>query len=200
MSKVELHLAALAAAGAGIGFVAEQADAAVVYSGIQNLNVPATFDGLYLNMVTGATGSLGSGVPGWDIDPWVSGGTWRILANGGNTGGVVGVGTAATNLPVGTPIGAASAFLTAAATSAPTGNNVIMGIRFVNEGTGQQHYGWVRMSNVVNPATAPATIVDWAYESVAGANINAGDGIPTPGAASLLAIGAAGLVGRRRRA
>lgn len=196
MSKVELHLAALAAAGAGIGFVAEQADAAVVYSGIQNLSVPATFDGLYLNMVTGVTGPLGSSTPGWDIDPWVSGSTWNLYNQGSSTQGGVLPG----NQPIGTPIGAASAWTQVAATPIPTGNNVIMGIRLFNENTSAIHYGWARFSNVVNPATAPMTIVDWAYESVAGAGINAGDGIPTPGAASLLAIGAAGLVGRRRRA
>lgn len=196
MSKVELHLAALAAAGAGVGFAAEQANAAVVYSGIQNLSVPATFDGLYLNMVAGNSGGLGSSTPGWDIDPWVTGGNWAIFNVGSNgTGGVM-----SGNLAIGTPIGAAGPWLTAAATPIPTGNNVIMGIRLFSEVDSSIHYGWARFSNVVNPATAPMTIVDWAYESVAGAGINAGAGIPTPGVASVLAIGAAGLAGRRRRA
>jgi len=197
MSKVELHLAALAAAGAGVGFAAEQANAAVVYSGIQNLSVPATFDGLYLNMVAGNTGGLGSSTPGWDIDPWVTGGTWNLYNQGSSTQGGVMLGG---NLPIGTNIGAAGPWTQVAATPIPAGNNVIMGIRLFNENTAAIHYGWARFSNVVNPAVAPMTIVDWAYESVAGAGIQAGAGIPTPGAASLLAIGAAGLAGRRRRA
>jgi MYXO-CTERM domain-containing protein len=42
------------------------------------------------------------------------------------------------------------------------------------------------------------TVVDYAYESVAGASILAGDtGIPAPGALALL--GVAGLASRRRR-
>jgi MYXO-CTERM domain-containing protein len=41
------------------------------------------------------------------------------------------------------------------------------------------------------------TVVDFAYESVAGASIAAGESIPAPGALALL--GVAGLAGARRR-
>jgi hypothetical protein len=52
---------------------------------------------------------------------------------------------------------------------------------------------------VENPATAPGTLVDYAFESDAGVGIAAGAGIPEPTSLGLLAVGAAGLVARRRK-
>jgi MYXO-CTERM domain-containing protein len=202
-SRLSCHFAACAAAAAATVAAPQQADAAIVYSGVMNLNVPATFDGLYLNFVTGATGSSGGSTAGWDIDPWVSGGNWLFFTNGNGAnpdGGVVGAGGAVSNLATGTMISGASSFLTGSTPNLTTnfaGQTGFIGVRFVNEANANQiHFGWVHMTVGATGGTA-STIIDWAYESQAGVGIAAGAGIPAPGALALL--GLAGLVGSRRR-
>ena len=79
-----------------------------------------------------------------------------------------------------------------------TSNNLV-GFRFQNEANGNAtHYGWMRISLSSTLQGQPRAIVEYAYESEAGVSIPAG-AIPTPGSAALLALGAAGLAGRRRR-
>ena len=80
------------------------------------------------------------------------------------------------------------------------GTENIVGFRFV-AAAGTTHYGWMRFLMGSQPATGnlvTRTVVDYGYESTAGASILAGAGaVPAPGAISLL--GAAGLIGARRR-
>ena len=52
------------------------ATADVIYSNLQDIAIPATFDGLYLNVETGAwntPSNLGAGVAGWDVNPFYGG-------------------------------------------------------------------------------------------------------------------------------
>ena len=209
MSKLELHLAALAAAGAGMG-LATQADAAIVYSGAVNINIPSTTAGVYLNVVTGVSSGVPASAPGWDVNPWGSAPAGFSFFNpAAPAGGVyvrnVGT-TGVSNLAPGAIIGPASTYTSGAGQTTGTGlfnlnsSNNIVGFRFNNEATGAVHYGWMRISLGATYGAQPRAIVEYAYESQPGVAIAAKDGVPTPGAASLLAIGAAGLVGRRRRA
>jgi hypothetical protein len=83
-------------------------------------------------------------------------------------------------------------------------NTAFAGIRF--QSAGQPHLGWVRirLRDTNSDGWADTvTAVDWAYNSVAGAPILAGDtgATPEPGtkAMVLLALGAAGVLALRRR-
>jgi MYXO-CTERM domain-containing protein len=112
----------------------------------------------------------------------------------------------AINLAAGTLIGSTSNFSSSTATIAfgaaagqwQYGADNLVGFRFVSA-AGTTHYGWMRFLMGAQPATGnlvTRTVVDFAYESDAGASIGAG-AVPAPGAIALL--GLAGLAGRRRR-
>ena len=45
------------------------ADATIVYSGPINLSIPNNFDGVYINLVTGATGTAGGSVAWMELEP-----------------------------------------------------------------------------------------------------------------------------------
>lgn len=63
---------------------------------------------------------------------------------------------------------------------------------------GNSYYGWLRVD--VNNAAGTFVVKDWAYESNADGGIAAGDGIvPEPGSLGLLAAGGLGLAALRRR-
>lgn len=203
-------LAAAAVVGAGAG-MAEQANAAIVWSGVVNLNIPSTTNGLYLNVVTGANnlpaGGAGSTVPGWDINPWSST-TLNLFSptglpasvNGASTSAYARLGAAGgNNLPAGTVIDASNFYGT------PITNNFtlnssdnIIGFRFRNEANAQIHYGWARISLGATLQGQPRSLVEYAYEDQPGVAIAAG-AIPAPGSLALLGLGAAGLVSRRRK-
>lgn len=209
-NRLDAHFASAAALAVGAAMVgAEQrADAYIVWSGIININIPSNVDGVYLNVITGQSGSAGAAVSGWDVNPYNS----TTLSFFSPTGGgyVRGGGTSATqvdNLAFNTVIGASmaspswgSGAIESGANSATVFNfnstQNLVGFRFVNEATGSTHYGWMRLQLWSSGGVQPRAIVEYAYESVAGASINAGV-IPAPGAIAML--GLAGLVGLRRR-
>lgn len=206
------HFAALGAAAAavtGVG-VAQHAVAAIVYSGPQNLNIPVTTAGIYLNLVTGVSATTPAGAPGWDVNPWGSS-SFNVWANNSaspNDGVISGGGSSTTlvdNLPVGFAVDGTSTYarsngIETTGTTAFTfpGTNYV-GIRFQNENTGQQNFGWIRFSTGATQ-TSPRTVVDWAYENT-GAAINVGatggGATPEPASLGLLALGAVGLLRRR---
>jgi MYXO-CTERM domain-containing protein len=209
LSRLEKHIVAAAAVAAG---VAASANAAIVYSGVVNFSCAIDIDGTYINVETNQlTNGPGSGVPGWDVNPYRSssgsGMNFFSPTGGGMVSAAAGVGPAL-NLAAGTLIGSTSNFSSSTATIAfgsaagqwQYGTNNIVGFRFVSS-AGTTHYGWMRFLMGAQPATGnlvTRTVVDFAFESVAGASIAAGDnGIPAPGALALL--GVAGLAGARRR-
>ena len=195
--RLSRHLAVAATVAAG---AAGAASADVVYFGDQNLIINSDFNGLYLNVLTGAYNTTGGGGTtvegGWHINPYgVTGLTW--FQSGANGVGYLKASgsTALANLAVGTLIDGSSLFGSGGATTNLTLNGTsIVGFRFTLDGG--THYGWFRLSLSDSYASQPRSIVDWAYESVAGAAIDAG-AIPAPGAVALL--GLAGLAGSRRR-
>jgi len=206
LNKLDKHFVAAAATAV----VAGGAQGAIIYSGVVNIAIPLNFDGVYLNVVTGATGTSGAGTPGWDINPygataltWFTPGTpaashGLVRGQGSSTTFVDNLaglsnyvidGSASQNYGTGTnETTGATAFVF-------NSSNNIVGFRFFNEATGAVNYGWMRLSLGASFGST-RSIVDYAYEDT-GAGIVAG-AIPGPGAIALL--GLAGLAGRRRRA
>ena len=210
-NRFEKHV--LVAAAVAMGATAA-ANAAVVYSGVINFSCAVDIDGTYINVETNTlSNGPGSGVPGWDVNPYNSSTSGSGMNFYNSTGGgqmrYPGVTTGpAGNLALGTSIGSTGSFNTATTSvvfGSAAGNwqysaeNVI-GFRFVSA-AGTTHYGWMRFLMGSQPATGnlvTRTVVDYGYESTAGVSILAGAGaVPAPGALALL--GVAGLAGKRRR-
>lgn len=209
-SRLDRHFVACsaAAAAASVGVVQQQTEAAIVYSGVVNINIPSTTAGVYLNFQSGVNNPSPALVPGWDVNPWSST-TLNYFNPAAPAGGVYviggGTGTSVANLAPGTLISAASTYGSGGASTTGllphvlNSSDNLVGIRFQNEANGNQiHYGWMRISLSGSLSAQPRMIVEYAYEDQAGVGIQAG-AIPTPGSLALLALGAAGLAGRRRR-
>ncbi len=197
------------------GATALVSSAAPIQSPLSNVAIPISTAGIYVNAVTGVATTAPSGNPGWDLNFW-STASFRAWANNGaspNDGVMATPGGSTTlvgALSAGTFVDSSQNFIrtTAAPVASGTGafqvnaNNYI-GFRFLNEADGQLHYGWamIALSGALN--TAPRSIVEMWYESVANTGIQVGDtgatGVPEPSSAALLALGAAGLAALRRR-
>jgi hypothetical protein len=231
-SRLDKHLAACAAmAAAGVvGATTDTADAAIQYSGPQNIAInPLTSAGIYLDVDGFTFGTSGASVPGYEVNLFnlnFSGGGRSFLAFLNTGDSLQGTGSAfayASKLAGGAPVGPASTFVSGGSSFPyplltyrdPTGayplatqweNGVtdgFLGLRF-NIGA-NTHYGWIRLNmGLGDPVPAyPTTIVDWAFEDTPGTAIDAGAGIPEPttvGSLAALAIGAAGLRLRRKSA
>lgn len=176
LNRLDAHFGVCTAmaAAATIAGTGEQANAAIVYSGVVNIPIPNTFSGVYVNLVTNVTS--GAGFLTQDINPYYAAANMWMGGDGFNRA----VGTAATgpatNVVAGTVISlTTSTFQT---TAFPGMGNFVGGtpglfcLKFRNEVTGVDNVGWVRINRGISPGAG--TIVDYAYEN-AGGTIAAGD-------------------------
>lgn len=142
--------------------------------------IPQTADGIYINYVTGVTGTSGSAVPGFDFNPWYSSSTAGLNFYMGadvdtNNGAVFG--TTYQVLSSGTMIGPSSTFSGATATAANmadwrAGVTGFLGVRFTNESTAAVNYGWLNITTTAGNGF-PATINSFCFENT-GSSIMAG--------------------------
>lgn len=202
--RLEHHLAALTTATAGALGATDRADAAIVYSGIVNITIPATASGVYLNIVQGTYSALGASTPGWDVSAFGTTSLDWYRPGGLPNGAYVGSGSTYTNLPSMTLIDASSTLgnnaggiVTPDGTLTLNSQNNLIGFRFYNESVSTYHFGWLRVA-LGSTLNAPRSIVEYAWESVGGiltpfvggnepVGIRAGE-IPAPPAAFALAL------------
>ena len=180
--------------------------AAVVYSGVQNIAIPQTFDGVYLNIQSGATAFTEPAT--WNTAPWLNpffGGVG--IANGAllqpfitGVDQVVNIapgGIISTGGTFGLAPGGSSTHVGPAANQFQPGVTGYIGYRFQLTGGGADYFGWlgVQVNNV-----GAGTIIDWAYQNVAGQPVAAGSvsPVPEPGSA-VIGIALCGVALWRRR-
>lgn len=171
-AKRRVSRSALLVQAAALCLCAAPALAAVVDGPLTNVSVPNNIDGVYINLVTGATGTAGSAVSGWDVDPYAGGGALRFFwpSTPANSFGAVSSSATGPYVVVtpGTTISAASTFsvvTTAGTTGTPfvaAGDNYL-GFRFFNEATSAINYGYMRVQTGASGGF-PATIVCYRYE------------------------------------
>lgn len=159
--------------------------AAVVCSPMTNLDVPATTEGLYLNLITGTSGTTEASVPGFDIDIYASANSnpsgqmkfyWGPESTGG--AGVASSGDAYAVLGPNVTIGADSTFTRAAFTGDTSvwqaGTSGYLGLRFRDETPATIVYGWLALTSTA-PLGFPATIEGWCYEDSGAAIVTPDD-------------------------
>lgn len=172
-------LASLAVAVMTVG--SSHAYAAIRCSGAP-FGIPADFNGLYVNFVTGTTSRSSTYAVGWDFAAYTPDGNLRFYSNSnsGNMTRYVGFADLVDVLPAGAIVGASSTFASTGANEAgafQTGvSNGYVGVAFKNEGTDIVNYGWVSMTTT-GPNGFPATVNQYCYQNDGTSIVVGGDKI-----------------------
>lgn len=202
MDRYGMFAVAGAAAAAAGG--AHTADAGIVYSGAQNLDIPGNITGVYIDMdgdaVDDANFYLSAPAVRWfgpqataDAFTALNDGTYIQNLNAGDLIDSSGFTTVPTfNGLIGYGYGYGETFN-------PPNNSGYVGVSILVGGN--THYGWIQLANLTEISDGNGNngvVVDWAYNDVAGASIEAGQ-VPEPGSLALLALGAVGMMTRRKK-
>lgn len=133
--------------------------------------VPQDGTGIYLNLITGASGTSGGAVTGWDFNPYDRGLPGiSFWFNNDATKGAVWDGTNISVLASGATIGPASTFTNGVADPASalwrtSNTGKYLGIRVYNEGTSTMNYGWVQLNTGAAGGGFPATINAFCFQN-----------------------------------
>lgn len=178
------------------------ASGVIVYSGLQNIPIPTTFDGVYLDLDSGATGT--AEFNGWDINPFFGGSAVGSSADfqparegTGNMDTII-------QLDLLDMIDS-SLFYSSGETGSSNhlgapgnfqdGAEGYLGFRFVKNDASGPYYGWMRLTLTAN--TPGGLVHDWAWED-SGAAIPAGV-VPEPTHLMLSLLGFTSMLLRRQR-
>lgn len=183
---------------------ADNARGTVVYSGVENVAIPATLDGVYLSLADGTV--TGTYPANWSTEPWLNpffGGV--DVANSPLLLPIVTGTSQIVNLAPGTLIddtgnyvageSGSSTHVGPASDQFQIGTPGLIGFEFETATSGPYLYGWARMT--VNNE-GPGTIVDWAYDDTPGTSIQAGE-VPEPSTMALGLLGLCATLTRRAR-
>ena len=145
----------------------------IVDSGIVNLNVPDTIDGLYLNWITGATCTSACTGTNFTFNPYDTGSQIHFFWPNSAGGNEAGVGSAATTqysvLGSGDTIGPASEFITLAGnppadmSNWAAGVDGFLGYKFDCPAAGGVCYGYTHVTTT-SPTGFPTTVVEYWYD------------------------------------
>ncbi len=182
------------------------AQSAVIYSGVQNIAIPTTFDGVYLDIDTATTST--SVITGWDVNPFFGGyaignsAAFQPVRSGtGNSDSIL-------NLAYGTLVDSLLNYATGEAGSSDhigggayqftEGAQGYLGFKFTTNSSAGPFYGWMRVTLTAN--TSGALIHDWAYDNTgSGLFVGSLTAVPEPSRAMLLIAGACFASLRRQR-
>ncbi|MEO8276231.1 MAG: hypothetical protein ABI639_08415 [Thermoanaerobaculia bacterium] len=173
MSSLKSRTNPAAAVAVSLFALASAASATVVCSSGGPIAVPATTAGVYVNLVTGTSATTPAASPGWDINPWGTGGVFFYFNNAADSSpaGAVATGGIIDVLSAGATIGSASAYSVVAPSVAQLANwrttqtGKYLGVRFWNEATLAINYGWMRIDTVSATTGLPSTIQSWCYQN-----------------------------------
>ena len=190
------------AAGAAASMGAAEADAAVVYSGAQNISIASgnsqnlNLDGDAFNDVLLKNYNFGGGAyQGATVS--FAPGKLVGFSNGLSYVSALAAGATIDSSTAGPSFFGSMAY--GAINPNAQFNNVAdayVGLSF--PAGGNTYYGWIRVD--MNNAAKTFLVKDWAYESEPGVGIKAGAGVvPEPATLGLLACGAAGVAALRRK-
>jgi hypothetical protein len=187
--------------------LAGTSQAAIIHSGIQNILIPTTFVGVYIDIDGGGT------VPeegvGWDVNLIFNG---EGIANSQSfhpVAATVTLDAPVLNLTYGTAVSSGSTFATPypsgySSSATHIGNSPgqfasstegYIGFQFSTNSSAGPYFGWIRVE--LSNTAATGLIKDWAYEDT-GASIAVG-AVPEPSAVLSLFAGATAFCYRRRR-
>jgi hypothetical protein len=166
----------IATTGSVLALASVSSMAAVVCGPTNNISVPANIDGVYLNLVSGATGTAGAGTTGWDINLYQTGTPAALFffwpTTPANSFGGASTATVYDALSSGAVIGPASTFILNSGAGGPapfvnwqaTQTGKYLGVRFFNENTSTINFGWLQL-NTTATSGFPATISQYCYQT-----------------------------------
>lgn len=208
MNKAPLLSFIAATAAAASVLAPSAARAEVIYSGLQAIAIPTTFEGVYLNLDTGITstsepGNFANGTAGWDINPFFGGAgvatspTFLPARTGtGNEDPILALGSGVMvdgSLLFSSSYGGSETHMGAGNGQFQPGQEAYLGFKFTPDSSGGPFNGWMRV--VFTNNTPGGVIKDWAYETATAGAITTGNiqrGAPSGGVSVVILSGATG--------